>query len=240
MTLDKKILAVIPARGGSKRLPKKNIRLLCEKPLIAWTIERALECSLITEVHVSTDSSEIAAVSKQYGVPVPYLRPARLATDTATSVDVLLHTLDCYRKNGQEFDYIALLEPTSPLRKSDDLEQALRIALETPEADGVISLGEIHMEQPAIVKRVNASGYLEVYMQDPYHHAAHGQQFERAYFPYGVIYLIKVDVLEEKKTIYTEKMLPLFIERWQNYEVDDLCDFLCIESIIQARMRGDI
>ena len=237
---NKTALAVIPARGGSKGLPGKNIRQICGKPLIAWTIEQALNCRFFDAVHVSTDSPEIAAVSANYGVPVLELRPANLATDTATSVDVLFHALERFKEKGRHFDYVALLEPTSPLRKPDDLERALATAFAHEEADGVISLGEVHTEHPAIIKSVNAAGYLEPYAPHLTANVTRRQELGAAYFPYGVIYLIKTSVLETEKRIYTEKMLPHYIERWQNYEVDDLCDLMCIEAILKMQLRGEI
>ena len=104
-----KILAIIPARGGSKGLPGKNIRPLCGKPLIGWTIEQALACRHITDVFVSTDSQEIAEVAERFGVHVPELRPSELATDSAPSSGFVVYTIDKLRREGKEFDYVILL-----------------------------------------------------------------------------------------------------------------------------------
>ena len=119
MYKDKKFLAIIPARGGSKGLPKKNIKVMNGKPLIAWTIENAKKCPYIDEIYVSTDSQEIADVCENFGIKVPELRPDYLASDTSTSADVVIHVLDTLEKQGKKFDYFMLLEPTSPLRKKD-------------------------------------------------------------------------------------------------------------------------
>ena len=110
----KSILAIIPARGGSKRMPRKNIVNLEGRPLIAWTIEAALRCLFIDEVMVSTDDDEIAEVSKKYGAKVPFIRPTALATDLATSIDVVEHAINFYADTfGKKFDYVILLQPTS-------------------------------------------------------------------------------------------------------------------------------
>lgn len=228
-----RILAIIPARGGSKGLPGKNIRPICGKPLIVWTIEHAITSKYIDEVFVSTDSPDIAEVSERFGVRVPFLRPAELAADTSSSMDVVEHVISTYESRNVHFDYIVLLEPTSPLRKPDDLDRAIELAGTNPDADGVVSLGEVHMEHPMIVKKISESGKIVPYIQKTAL-ITQRQQADKAYFPYGVIYLIKTNVFREKKSFYTENIIPFFIERWQNYEVDDIYDFIAIEAILNS------
>jgi len=126
MYQDKKILAVIPARGGSKRVPKKNIKLLAGKPLIAYTIEAAKNSPIIDKVIVSTDSSEIAEVAKQYGAEVPFMRPEELSGDTVSDHPVILHALDYLKNEGQNFDYVLYLKPTAPFRTTEDIEEAIK------------------------------------------------------------------------------------------------------------------
>lgn len=232
MYLNKKILAIIPARGGSKGLPEKNIKLLYDKPLIAWTIEQAKECIYIDEVFVTTDSEKIANVSREYGIKIPFLRPAYLAQDSSSSMDVVEHVLSYYESKKVYFDYIILLEPTSPLRKKNDLDSAIQIAINNENADGVVSLGEVHMEHPMIVKKINDEGYIEPYIDDV-KKITQRQQADKAYFPYGVIYMIKTSIFKKEKAFYTNNVLPYFIERWQNYEVDDIYDFIAIEAILK-------
>jgi CMP-N-acetylneuraminic acid synthetase len=239
MNSSKRILAVIPARGGSKGLPGKNIRPLLGKPLIAWTIEQAKACSLIDELFVSTDSSEIAKTSEDYGVAVPFLRPAELASDTSSSIDVLLHVLDYLEAQRSFFDYVAMLEPTSPLRDEKDLEISIRQVLKTENVDGIISLGEVHTEHPWIVKRLTEDGRVAPFTSDG-KIITQRQQCVPAFFPYGVIYMLKVNVLRREKTFYTKNVIPYFIERWQNYEIDDYCDFICVESILRERFQENM
>ena len=114
MIQNRPVIAVIPARGGSKGLPRKNIKPLLEKPLIVWSIDAARKSRHIDALVVSTEDEEIAAVARTYGVEVPYLRPAALATDTAATIDVLRHVLEEEEKRGRRFAYLVLLEPTSP------------------------------------------------------------------------------------------------------------------------------
>ena len=122
-----KILAIVPARGGSKRLPGKNIKVLNGKPLIQWTIESALGIDDISRVMVSTDSQEIADIALQSGAEVPFLRPKELATDTSSSSVVIEHALNYYKSQGEIFDYVLLLQPTSPMRNKKHNEQAIAL-----------------------------------------------------------------------------------------------------------------
>lgn len=232
MYRDKRILAIVTARGGSKGLPRKNILDLNGKPLIVYTINQIELSKYIDTAYISTDSREIADVCEKYGIAVPELRPDELAQDTSSSMDVLMYTIDLLESRGQRYDYMILLEPTSPLRKNDDIDKMIKIAVDNPDADGVISVGRVHLEHPSIVKRINCNKYITSYIEngDIYYQR---QLEDEAYFPYGVGYLVKVDRFKEKHTIYMDKMLPYYIERWQNYEIDDIYDFKCIETIMK-------
>ena len=230
----KRILALVPARGGSKGLPGKNIKPIQNKPLICWTVDSARKSQYIDELFISTDSEKIADVCKQYNVEVPFLRPSELAQDDTSSVDVMLYTLDLLESKGKAFDYLLLLEPTSPLRDDADLDNIIKLAIEHPGADGVISVGQVHTEHPMLIKKIGSNGFLCPYME------SHKQLFQRqqedeALFPYGVGYLVKVDRFRHSKTIYMDNMVPYLIQRWQNFEIDDIYDFVCIESIIKWR-----
>lgn len=230
----KRIVAVVPARGGSKGLPGKNIKSIQGKPLICWTLDAARQSRYIDKVFVSTDSVEIADVCKNYGVDVPELRPAELAKDNTSSVDVMLYTLDLLESNDENYDYLLLLEPTSPLRDDGDLDNIIELAVKHPQADGVISVGQVHTEHPMIIKKTANTGYLCPYLEAT-NKIYQRQQEDEALFPYGVGYLVKIDRFRHDKTIYMDCMLPFFIQRWQNYEIDDIYDFVCVEAIMKWR-----
>jgi len=234
MYKNQKILAIIPARGGSKGLPQKNIRPMLEKPLIGWTIEQAKASKYIDEIHVSTDCQKIADTAEKFGIKVPELRPAKLAEDSTSSMEVVNYILENYDSKGLEFDILILLEPTSPLRKIDDIDNAIELLMQNHTAEGVISLGEIQIEHPMIAKKINKEGKIEPYIENA-KKISQRQQADKAYFPYGVIYMIKTDIFKQKKVFYTENVIPYFIERWQNYEIDDICDFICVENILKAK-----
>ena len=232
------VLAVIPARGGSKGLPGKNIRELCGKPLIAWSIEAGLRSKYIDEVVVTTDSEEIAEIGRRYGASVPFLRPAELASDTATSYAVVEHSLKFYdTRLGRNFHYLVLLEPTSPLRERDDIDAMLeKLASLADSYDAIVSLGEAH-DHPAIMKKLAGNDI------EPYYPAAQQtgrrQDREPAYYPYGVAYIVKTATLLEEKTFYPSRTTHKVIQRHQCYEIDDLYDFLAIESIMRRELDSE-
>jgi CMP-N,N'-diacetyllegionaminic acid synthase len=233
------ILALIPARGGSKGLPKKNIIPLAEKPLIAWTIEQGLECNYIDRLVVSTDDEEIAKISKHYGAEVPFLRPKELAKDDSPTSDTIKHAIEWFEEKKEYFDILVLLEPTSPLRSKNDLNNAIELFCKNiDKADSLVSVGKVHLENPYIMKNIN-EGYVRPLIEQE------GTFFQRqmlpeAYFPYGVIYISKVSAFKEKSTFYQERTIPYCIERWQNYEIDDFYDLLCIETILKSRLEEHI
>ena len=224
-----KILAIIPARGGSKGLPRKNILPLAGKPLIAWTIEQAKQSEYIDKVVVSTEDNEIAEISNKYGAEVVE-RPKELATDESKTIDAIFHALNWFEKNGEIFDILILLEPTSPLRDDNDLDKAIKLFIENIEySDSLVSVGEVHLENPYIMKVIEKNCVKPFIETEENLHQR--QQLPKTYFPYGVIYLSKIDALKEYETFYQDRTIPYFIKRWQNYEIDDLYDFICIEAI---------
>jgi len=232
MYQNKTFLAIIPARGGSKGLPGKNIRELCGKPLITWSIEAGLQSIVIDEVVVSTDSIEIAEISKNCGASAPFLRPCELASDTATTIDAVKHTIDYYKNNfNKTYDYIVLLEPTSPLRDKNDLDEMIRkiVALDD-DFDAIVSIGEVH-EHPSIMKQLDGN-IIQAYCAE-LAMAGRRQDNQPAYFPYGVAYIVKTKTLLEEKTFYPARTTHHIIKRYQCYEIDDIYDFLAIENIMK-------
>ena len=129
MINNKRVVAIIPARGGSKRLPRKNVLPLAGKPLIVWSIEAALASVYIDKTIVSTDDAEIAEISRIAGASVPFMRPPELASDTATSADVVMHALDYLDSQNDHYYYSVLLQPTSPLRTNTDIDAALELCI---------------------------------------------------------------------------------------------------------------
>ena len=231
MIAGKSVIAIIPARAGSKGLPGKNIRPLCGKPLIAWSIESARGSRYVDEVLVSTDGDDIARVAEQFGAAVPFRRPNELATDSATTLSAVQHALEHYRRLGRAFDVVVLLEPTSPLREESDIDRMLeRLSSGWQSFDAVISLGEVH-EHPSIMKRLSGP-QLEPYCAE-LARTTRRQDNPAAYFPYGVAYIVKTAVLIEEGTFYPRRSTYHLLQRYQSYEIDDLHDFLCVEAVMK-------
>ena len=232
----KRVLAIIPARGGSKGLPGKNIREMCGKPLIAWTIEKAKKSCYLDTILVTTDSHETADVAQFFGAYVPFLRPAEYATDKASTYDVIRHALS-YLKDVEhkEFDFVVLLEPTSPLREDDDIDRMLELLVgRDGEFDSIVSVGEV-TEHPSITKHL-VGDILEPFCHELVQ-TTRRQDNAPAYFPFGVAYIAKTDALLEENTFYTRRCTYFTIKRYQNYEIDDIYNFICVENIMKYEWR---
>ena len=228
---DKSTLALIPAHVGREPVLRKNLVEVAGVPLLAWTITQALASSYVDAVVVMTEDAEVAAVARQWGAEVPLDSAGQRAGEASRDATGLIWAIDELARQGRAFDYVAVLEPTSPLRAPGDIDRAISImAAEQGTVGGVISVGEIHREQPALAKRVSAGRIV------PYMHAAAsapGAPLDRAYFPYGIVYLSRVDILRETGGFFHELMAPMFIERWQCYDILDFYDLLCVESILR-------
>lgn len=233
----KRILAMIPARGGSKGLPGKSLKPLLGKPLIGWTVGQALASRYLDRVIADTDSPAIAAAAGKYGAEVPYLRPARLAGDKARIIDVVLNSLDFLEKSGERYDYFLLLEPTSPLRKAGDIDRAIKTLVDAgAKADSLVSVGPIALEHPAYAKKINGRGLLEPYCPGLLS-SGNRQGLAKAYFPYGVVYLSSVKFIRRSGQVYGGRLLPMEVERWQNYEINDIYDFRCVEAVLKEMKK---
>lgn len=236
MIAGRSAIAIIPARAGSKGLPGKNIRPLCGKPLIAWSIETALKSRYLDEVLVSTDGDEIARVAVDYGANVPFRRPPKFSSDTATTLSAVKHALDYYRdKFGRLFEIVVLMEPTSPLREDEDIDLMLeRLTQEWDDFDSIVSLGEVR-EHPSIMKRLAERG-IEPFCPEVAQNSRRQDNLP-AYFPYGVAYVVKTRSLVQEETFYTKRCTYYLIKRYQNYEIDDLHDFLCVEAVMKHERK---
>lgn len=232
----KRVIAVIPARGGSKGLPGKNVRVLCGKPLIAWSIDKAKTSRYLDSILVSTDSTDIAEIARHHGAYVPFLRPDELAGDHASTYEVIRHALaHCRAVDEEEFHYTVLLEPTSPLREDDDVDRMLEVIDgRADEFDAIVSVGQVS-EHPSIMKRLSGERLEPFYRELP--QTTRRQDNAPAYFPFGVAYIAKTSALLEENTFYTRRCAAFPIKRYQNYEIDDIYDWLCVESVMKHEWR---
>lgn len=232
MIESKFVIGIIPARGGSKGLKGKNIFPLSGKPLLAWTIEAAKRSTVLDDIVVSTDDVKIAAVAEQFGILVPLLRPPELAADESPTIDAVLHVLSVmYENYNKSFEYVCLLEPTSPLREVSDIDTMVRKLHDKREAfDAIISVGESHLH-PLLMKRV-IGDTVENYFLDQADNARR-QDYEPAYFPFGVAYICKTETLWSERTFFPKRMTSFKIQRHQNFEIDDHVDLMCVEALMK-------
>ena len=216
MVGSKRLLAVIPARGGSKRLPRKNVLDLAGKPLIAWTIQEALNCKYIDQVIVSTDDKEISDISKEYGADVPFFRPSELATDEAKTVDVVLHLLDELEKVGERYDYIILLQPTSPLRTAQNIDESVEL-LQMKNSDAVISVCE--SEHPPLWCNVLPDDMSMDNFLDESVKNKRSQDLSKQYRINGAIYISSVKKLKKENSFFLSNNCIAYIMK-QNVSID--------------------
>ena len=229
-----RILGIIPARGGSKGIPGKNIRDLAGKPLIAWTIEAALNSRVCERLIVSTDDPEIAAVAREFGADTPFLRPPSLSSDTATSLSVVEHALDWMNDTGKEkFSHVLLLQPTSPFRTGEDIQNAVTIAKKTDAA--VVSVCE-PQHHPYLFKIIREDGTLGNLMPESTQ-SSRRQDFPPVYALNGVIYIISVNCLKKEKTFTPEKTVPYIMPPERSLDIDTPWDFFLAEQIMQGKIK---
>lgn len=237
MINSKRILAIVPARSGSKGLPGKNIKEFCGKPLIAWSIEQGRGSKYIDRVIVSTDSQEIAQIAETYGAEVPFLRPSELAVDTATSIEVLSHVINFLLDRGESFEYIVLLEPTSPLRDVHDIDGAIEALEQSPKGESIVGVCLVEACHPSFLYELNG-GLLAPYIDKPIKNSRRQDLIGSFYFLEGSIYVSRVDSLLTRRSFYHEKTLPWIVSREKSIEIDEYYDFIQAEAVMSAKLRG--
>jgi len=234
------IFALIPARGGSKSIPRKNIRPLAGYPLIAYSIAAALQSRLVSRTIVSTDDEEIARIAQRYGAETPFMRPLEYAMDNSTDFPVFTHTLSWLMENeGYQPDIVVQLRPTSPIRPPDCVDQAVQILLDHPEADsvrGIIPAGQ----NPYKMWRVDEQGQMTPLLtlpgvNEPYN--APRQELPHTYWQTGHIDAIRVSTIVQKQSLSGDVILPLHLDPRYAIDIDTLRDWQRAEWIIS---QGDL
>lgn len=217
-----KILGLIPARGGSKGIPGKNIRLLNGKPLLYYAVQAANKSGLVDRLILTTDSNEIASTGRELGIEVPFLRPTELARDDTPMLPVIEHTLHFVEAQGWQPDIILLLQPTAPLRRGEHIQHAVELLTQT-KCDSVVSVVEVPRHYaPDFVLRLE-DGKLHPFLDMPL--ATRRQDARPAYSRDGTIYAFWRNVLVEKKNIYGNDCRPLIIPEDQSCNLDTMDDW---------------
>ena len=238
------ILGIIPARGGSKGVPGKNIRDLAGKPLIVWTIEAAKESKLLTRVIVSTDSKEIGEIAKAYGAEVPFLRPAEISGDLATDVEFLNHALNFLKeKENYEPDIILRLPPTSPLRTAAHIDQGIQKLLDNPDADSCRPITESPKHPYKMWKAIEGSATMEPFlpktitkMDEPYNLPR--QMLPKVYVHTGAMDVMRITTIRDLKSTSGSKVAYFFMKPEDSINIDSALDFEVAEILMRKRLRS--
>jgi CMP-N-acetylneuraminic acid synthetase len=228
-----RVLGLVPARGGSKGVPRKNIKLLCGKPLLAYTAESALGSKRLSRVILSTDDEEIAAVGRACGLEVPFLRPAELAQDSTPTLPVAQHALRMLEEAGDHFDALCLLQPTNPLRRSEDIDACIEL-LETSDADAVATILPVPAEyNPHWVYFQDEHGLLRLSTGEDAP-IPRRQSLPPAFHREGSVYVVRRNVLMEGNSFYGSRFAGYVLDPAQSANIDTLEDWLQAEQLLRA------
>ncbi len=228
-------VAIIPARGGSKGLPNKNIRPLGKIPLIGYTINAAKEARVFDAVVVSTDSDEIAKISKEFSAEIPFIRPDNLACDTAKTIDVVMHALSQMSIEGRYFDLVVLLQPTSPFRNSSNILQALNKFIEK-DANSLVSVCEVH-DNPILMRSIDNKGNARKLLDDC--STVRRQEFPTYYKVNGAIYINKAITLSNSTSL-NDNELCYIMPQLTSIDIDTEEDLLYAEFLLKNGIMGNV
>lgn len=227
------IVAVIPARGGSKRLPRKNIKILDNLPLISWTINVAKEVTGLSKIIVSTDDQEIANIAEESGVIVPWLRPKNLASDNSTIIDVLIHCLDWLNTSDKMPDAIVVLQPTSPFRRATTIERAIDI-FKRGDGSSVIGVSDSGHFHPHWSFTLDGNSIIPSNLEGI---KQRSQDLPKSFFVNGYIYIVKTDTIFNQKTLFTKKCLPIEIPQEESIDIDTEWDWNLAEFHLSKQKK---
>lgn len=229
----KKILAIIPARGGSKGIPYKNIIDIYGKPLIQYSIECAKNSKYIDRTIISTDDIKIKEVSENCGGDVPFLRPSELAQDTSKTIDCLVHAVNCLREQGEKYDYLVLLQNTVPLRKGWQVDEAIEKLFNSNERS-LVSITEVE-ENPVLMRTLNEDGTVKNMLQ--INSTIRRQDFPKFYRVDGAIYIQKLDKDFNLETSLNDGKLAYIMEERYSVDIDTYLDIKKIEYYLEKELK---
>ena len=228
-----KILGVIPARGGSKGIPKKNLHSLNGKPLITYSIEAGQKSEMLTDLIVSTDCNEIKEISEHYGANVPFIRPKRFAHDRALAIPTIQYAVETYEVVvGHGYDYIIMLQPTAPLRSTEDIDNSLKELIDQ-KADSIISVIDVDNYHPMKMKIVRNNLLFD--FQEPPTENPPRQSLPKVFIVNGAIYATKRGILMNNSSFKGVKCLPYFMPMERSINIDNEIDFIVAEYYLKGK-----
>ncbi|MDB4434762.1 pseudaminic acid cytidylyltransferase [Akkermansiaceae bacterium] len=224
-----RLVCIIPARGGSKRIPRKNVKPFLGRPIIEYSIQAALESNLFDEVIVSTDCPEIAEIGRECGATTPFIRPSDTASDFATTAEVLVHALDYYSQNGVSWDCMCCLYPTAPFCDSEVLRKGFEL-LSEGEAPAVLPVAEFAYP---ILRSLRINGIGDLEMNWPEYELTRSQDLVDAYHDAGQFYWIRVSAFRDNPRLMPPETKPLILSRLQVMDIDTPEDWLLAEKLFR-------
>jgi len=234
-----KVLGLVPARGGSKGVPRKNIKLLNGKPLLAYTIESAYRSARLDQIVLSTEDEEIAKLGRELGIEVPFLRPPELASDEAPTFPVVMHAVEQMERSGRSFDAVCLLQPTNPLRRAEDIDACIDL-LEGTSADSVVSVLRVpHEYNPKWVYLPTENGDLKLSTGDS-EPVKRRQDLPPAYHRDGSIYVTRRNVLDKFGNLYGQRTRGYELDPSRSVNIDTNDDWMLAERMIATEVGGNV
>ena len=234
MINNKRILCIITARKNSKGLSDKNIKKLNGKPLVSWPILTGLESKYVDDVIVSTDCNNISDIAKNYGAEVPFIRPANLAEDDSLSSDVILHALSFDMIKSKNYDYFVLLEPTSPLTESTDVDAALERVIEN-KYSSLVSITKVTGSHPSFCVELSENNTIIPFDKKSIKNIARRQDVRPLYNYDGSLYVSNVKEFIKNKSLFHDKTAGFVMPSWKSIEIDSLLDFYIVETILKNK-----
>lgn len=227
----RKIIAIVPARAGSKGIKRKNLAEIHGKPLVFYPINAALKSKYIDFVFCSTDSDEIAKLSARFGADVSYLRGKKLASDKAASADVLIDVINFFEERDKFFEYVVMIEPTSPLTQSFDIDEAIEKLHQGRRGfDSIISIAKSISGHPQFTFSLSKNGRVSPFDKSQWRFLRR-QDLKPYFFQTGSFYLSKISALKKHRSFISERTMGLEVPKWKSFEIDDYTDLIIIEAL---------
>lgn len=224
-------LAIIPARGGSKRIPRKNIKDFCGKPMIAWSIEAALQSNCFDHVIVSTDDHEIAEIAIKHGATAPFMRPKEISDDFTGTNAVIAHAIDFFENNGTVIDIVACIYATAPFLKSSHIIEAIRALEEKKEIDYAVTITKYHFPIQRALRMLD-DGTMQ--LREPIHATSRSQDLEEYFHDAGQLYCGRPSSFKKHQTVFLSKVHPILLNPKNVQDIDTLDDWERAEAIFKT------
>lgn len=236
MIEDKKVLCIVTARKNSKGLKNKNLKKINKKELFLWPLTFAKKSKYIDKLIISTDSEKIINIAKKNGFCVPFKRPKKLATDKSKSTDVILHALEFFKKKKFFFDYVVVLEPTSPMTDTSDIDNALKF-INKRKANSLVSICKSEKYHPFFQYKLNKNFILKNFIEKKKNFIYRRQDITDSFFLDGSIYIIEVKFFLKKKVIINSKTLGFLMPKYKSFEIDDFIDYQVVKFLKKNEIK---